>query len=238
MAEFDKTKKAIGVGGMDDKSRGEMFKKFQTAGGQIVKDKNDPEKSSTQKPGPNIRQGTSPHRQQTGSEKSSSQKSGQKEKSEVKLTTKDIQKLQEAEMGNFLNLFIIKFKCWMSRVTSFGSSELLPAFMSEMNLSGKKALMEFNMVVNDIFGNPATGSKVAKDLDPITPLYVELLARGHKLYDSVELTDFFETYLAATDLPVPIQRVSAPLYSIFKKLYYMYPFQSTYKKALAAAYDS
>ncbi len=238
MGEFDKTKKAIGVGGMDEKSKAEMFKKFQTAGGQVVKEKQNAEKLASSKSGPNIRQGTSPHRQQSSSGGSNSPKSQSKEKTEVKLTAKEIQKLQEAEMGNFLNRFIVKFKCWMSRVTSFGSTDILPAFMSELNLNGKKALMEFNMVGNDIFGNPDTGNKVTKELDKITPLYVELLARGHKLYDSGELADLFETYLAATDLPVPIQKVSAPIYSLFKKLYYMYPFQSAYRKAMTAAYEA
>ncbi|NUM42329.1 MAG: hypothetical protein HUU45_11945, partial [Leptospiraceae bacterium] len=235
MGEFDRTKKAIGVGSMDDKSKAEMFKKFQTAGGKVVKDKPQTEKQDNSKISSNQRQGTSPNRQRSQSDDKNSKS---KEKAEIKLTPKELQKLQEAEMENFLNRFIVKFKCWMSKVTSFGSSDLLPQFMSEMNLNGKKALMELNMVGNDIFGNPDTGNKITKELDKVTPLYVELLARGHKLYDSSELTDFFESYLAATDLSIPISKVSAPLYSIFKKLYYMYPFQSNYRKAVIAAYEA
>lgn len=39
MAEFDKTKRSIGVNNLDDKARKEMFNKFQSAGGKVVSEK-------------------------------------------------------------------------------------------------------------------------------------------------------------------------------------------------------
>ncbi|EMO02633.1 hypothetical protein LEP1GSC116_3919 [Leptospira interrogans serovar Icterohaemorrhagiae str. Verdun HP] len=45
MAEFDKTKRSIGVNNLDDKARKEMFNKFQSAGGKVVSEK-DPKKKS------------------------------------------------------------------------------------------------------------------------------------------------------------------------------------------------
>lgn len=39
MAEFDKTKRSIGVNNLDDKARKEMFNKFQSVGGKVVSEK-------------------------------------------------------------------------------------------------------------------------------------------------------------------------------------------------------
>ena len=41
MAEFDKTKKAIGVGGMAENERNDMLNKFKSAGGKVVREKED-----------------------------------------------------------------------------------------------------------------------------------------------------------------------------------------------------
>lgn len=45
MAEFDKTKRSIGVNNLDDKARKEMFNKFQSAGGKVINEK-DPKKKN------------------------------------------------------------------------------------------------------------------------------------------------------------------------------------------------
>ncbi len=57
MAEFDKTKRSIGVNNLDDKARKEMFNKFQSAGGKVVSEKDPKKEESASGRQPNIRQG-------------------------------------------------------------------------------------------------------------------------------------------------------------------------------------
>ena len=49
MPEFDNTKRAIGVGKLDDSARKEMFNKFVSAGGEVLKEKPDPAKEEENK---------------------------------------------------------------------------------------------------------------------------------------------------------------------------------------------
>ncbi len=46
MAEFDKTKRSIGVNNLDDKARKEMFNKFQSVGGKVVSEKDKKKRGS------------------------------------------------------------------------------------------------------------------------------------------------------------------------------------------------
>ncbi|PKA16118.1 hypothetical protein [Leptospira haakeii] len=242
MSEFDKTRKSIGANNLDDKARREMFDKFQSAGGKVVSDKDKKREESLrkQKEQPQVRQGA---RSQAGGRDPRQNQSSQSGRSSVKQAPSKPnpimdRKALEDEMGNFFNRMAVRFKCWISRVTSFSSSDLLPAFMSELNIAGKKALLEMNFVGNDLLGNPAYASKIAKELDGQNPLYIELLGRMHKAYDSTELNQLLEGHNAAPDLPVAVTRVRQPLYSIFKKLYYMYPFQGSYVKAVTLGYQA
>ncbi|TGJ98892.1 hypothetical protein EHQ53_11145 [Leptospira langatensis] len=242
MSEFDKTKKSIGVNNLDDKARREMFDKFQSAGGKVVsdKDKKRDEAIRKQREQPQIRQG---QRSQAGGKDPRQSSSGKSARPAVKQAPPKPnplldRKAMEAEMGNFFNRMAVRFKCWVSRVTSFSSSDLLPSFLSEMNIAGKKAILEMNFVGNDLLGNPAYAAKIAKELDAQNPLYIELLGRMHKIYDNVELNQLLETHNAAPDMPVSISRVRQPLYSLFKKLYYMYPFQGSYVKAVSLGYQA
>ncbi|TGK28963.1 hypothetical protein EHQ12_15345 [Leptospira gomenensis] len=249
MAEFDKTKRSIGVNNLDDKARKEMFDKFQSAGGKVVSEKDKKKDEGDRKSSaPNIRQG---QRSQAGGRDSSSSRSGNVSSGGGRSSggsgnkgggavsrgpsARD-RKALEDEMGNFINRFSVRVKCWLGRVTGFSSPELLPSFLSEFNLSGKKALLELNFVGNDILGNPAYAAKIAKELDAQNPIYIELLGRMHKLYDNGEINQVLEPHNAAPDLPVGISRIRDPLYSIFRKLYYVYPFQGSYVKAVTLGY--
>jgi hypothetical protein len=144
----------------------------------------------------------------------------------------------EKEMGSFINKLMIKFKCWANNVTPFSSSNLLPQFLSELNLEFKSAIMEFKLVSNELLSNPELSPKITKSLDKLSPIFVELIAAAGKIYESSEITELLEDYNLNPDAPVPIHKVATPLYSIFTKLYYIYPFQATYKKAVTAAYDA
>ncbi|EKP15504.1 hypothetical protein [Leptospira borgpetersenii] len=242
MAEFDKTKRSIGVNNLDDKARKEMFNKFQSAGGKVVSEKDKKKEEAEFGRQPNIRQG---QRGQVGGKNSPSRggtasRSGRGGGSVggAKGPSPRDRKALEDEMGNFINRLSVRVKCWLGRVTGFSSPDLLPTFLSDFNLYGKKSLLELNFVGNDILGNPTYAGKIAKELDAQNPIYIELLGRMHKLYDNTEVNQVLEPHNAAPDLPVAISRIKDPLYSIFKKLYYVYPFQGSYVKALNLGYSA
>jgi hypothetical protein len=239
MGEFDKTKKAIGVGGMDDKDRQAMFNKFRSAGGEIVTDKEKEAEAERER----VRQSKSPQSKKPSSDRSSSD-SKQQDSSKNDDSTRQPSKLQlkskidlEAQMGNFLNRLLVKFKCWAGRVTPFGASELLPEFLSELNFESKNALIDLRMASLEIIGSPGVASKIAANMDKVNPAYVELLGKGYDIYDSNEYAKFAEVYNPDSTVTVPISKVVPELYSIFKKIYYLYSFQGTYKKALLFGYD-
>ncbi|WP_061223746.1 hypothetical protein [Leptospira weilii] len=242
MAEFDKTKRSIGVNNLDDKARKEMFNKFQSAGGKVVSEKDKKKEEAESGRQPNIRQGQ--RGQVIG--KNSSSRGGTSSRSGVgggsvggsKGPSPRDRKALEDEMGNFINRLSVRVKCWLGRVTGFSSPDLLPTFLSDFNLYGKKSLLELNFVGNDILGNPTYAGKIAKELDAQNPIYIELLGRMHKLYDNSEVNQVLEPHNAAPDLPVAISRIKDPLYSIFKKLYYVYPFQGSYVKAVNLGYSA
>lgn len=249
MADFEKTKKTIGVESMDDRMRADMLDKFKSAGGQVLSErdmrrkeklaKNEAaKKSKSQTSRSNTSSSEKPvdfsYRQKRGGGTASVSIEPGDNKSNKPIVDK---KTLEKEMGSIVNRFVIRFKCWANHVTKFRSPDVLPEFLSEMNLEAKIGLMEFNMVGNDLLGNPEFSPRIVKELDKLTPLYVELIAMAHKLLDMEELTTMLESYNLNPYESVPLRKISQPIYSLFKKLYYLYPFQATYKKAVLTGYE-
>ena len=242
MGELDKTKKAIGVGGMDNSEREQMFNKFSQAGGKVIKEKE--EKPEQFKPGKGNKSGKSSSSSDKSSGSGSSGKkvfvnrgTGGSDDYEGMSTAQMRSLAVDSNLGSFTNKLVIKFKCWANGVTSFGKSDITPKFMSELNLELKQALLEFKIAGNDILSNPNFGPKITKELDRFTPFYIELIARAHKLFDVNEMNELLQDYNSNPDLPVNLSRVTKPVYSLFKKLYYLYPYQSTYRKGILHAYD-
>ncbi|MCC5814541.1 MAG: hypothetical protein JJT78_07280 [Leptospira sp.] len=246
MSEFDKTKKAIGLNSMDDSSRKDMLDKFKSAGGQIIKEKKVEEESAKKnRPAPKIIQGQVSRNEFDRSGGGSggrggNSRSGSKRKdssTDSSSSTASAQAAYEKELSSFPNRFAIKLKCWFARVTPFGSSLVTPAMMGIFARDLKAALMEMKLAGNELLTNANHSPKITQALDKVNPAIIELLAMGHKLYDDSELSDLIQPYQAAPDQYVAIERIKQPLYSIFKKLYILYPYQDTYRKGVALAYE-
>lgn len=243
MGDFDNTKRAIGVGKLDDSQRKDMFNKFKSAGGEVIKEKPPAkeEESKRTRPEPKVRQssvsrGTGEdnrgnNRGGAGSGYSSKQDPGA-QKSQL-----DSKAQFEKEISSFSARFSIKLKCWLARVTSFGSSDLTPKFMHDFSIRAKQALIELQYSGNELLANQQYSPQLSKALDRINPLLVELLAMGQKLYNGPELTDITEPIMSAPESPVAIERVKNQIYSLFKRMYILYPYQETLKKSFAQAYD-
>lgn len=242
MGEFEETKKAIGVGGMDDRQRKEMFDKFRSAGGEVVKDKAKQEEEENQKKKSRSKKSSNSSSTSRSSRRSTSRSSSGKE-SEAGQTyagTAAGQKSREemeAQMGNFFNRLIVRFKCWAGRVTPFNSAELFPEFVSEINLEVRSALMELRMAGIDILTTSKISKEIAKQMDAVNPAFIEVIGIGQKMYDGDELSQISDGYRSSSNAPVPLSKAAPAIYSLFKKLYYLYPYQGTYKKGIQLGYD-
>jgi hypothetical protein len=247
MAEFDKTKKAIGLNSIDDSLRKDMLEKFKSAGGKIVKDKPAAEdQPKKDRPQPKTRQSVTSRTEfdrsssgsgRGGSSSGSNRSSQSDSKSSSPRATVDSSQAYEKEISSFAAKFAVKLKCWFARVTPFGAPEITPACMGIFARDLRSALMEFQMVGNELLTNSAYSPKITKALDQVNPVFIEVLALGHKLYKNTELGELTDPYNAAPDQPVYINRVKDPIYAIFKKLYVLYPYQESYKKAVSLAYE-
>ncbi|TGL10497.1 hypothetical protein [Leptospira meyeri] len=238
MGDFDNTKRAIGVGKLDDSARKDMFNKFVNAGGEIIKEKQPPKEDDTKKsrPEPKVRQSTV---SRGGDDSRSGSRGNNQNKSDSGNTKSqaDSKAQYEKEISSFSARFGIKLKCWLARVTSFGSSDLTPKFMHDFSMRAKQALIELQYSGNELLANQQYSPQLSKALDKINPLLVELLAMGQKLYNGPELTDITDPIMVAPESPVAIERVKNPIYALFKRMYILYPYQETLKKSFVQAYD-
>lgn len=243
MGDFDNTKRAIGVGKLDDSARKDMFNKFVSAGGTVIREKSEPteEDKKRNRPEPKVRQGTVSR----GSDDSAKGRGGQSSKggsggrsdSNTSKANLDSKAQFEREISSFSARFAIKLKCWLSRVTPFGSSDLTTKFMHDFAVRAKQALIELQYSGNELLANKQHSPSLSRSLDRINPMLVELIALGQKLYNGPELTDLTEPILSAPNSPVAIERVKPQIYSLFRRMYILYPYQETLKKSFLQAYD-
>lgn len=239
MPEFDSTKKAIGVTKLDESARKQMFNKFVDAGGQVIKEKPDPVEEDPKKSrtAPKTRQGSVSRNEFEDSKGRSGGRGDDKSGKDNDKQSVDPRVLYEKEISSFSARLAVKFKCWFGKVTPFGSSDINPSFMHDVASTAKQALMECHFVGAELLSNPNLSPQVAVALDKISPLLVEIIALSQKLYNGPEINQICEPILKAPDTPVPIDAIKGPVYSLFKRMYVLYPYQETLKKAIAQAYD-
>lgn len=246
MGDFDKTKKAIGLNNIDESSRKNLFEKFKSAGGKIIEDKSSSKDSDSkrQRPSPKIIQSQTSKKEQErssgrGSSSGSSSKSSSSKVAEVQSqkTAINPQLAYEKELSSFPNRLILNLKCWFARVTPFGSKMATPSVMGIFSRELRAALLEMRHSGNELLTHSNYSPKICKELDKINPLYVEVLVHAHKIFNDSELEELLHPYNAAPDAPVPLEKIKNPLYSLFRKLYLMYPFQDSYRKAVNLAYE-
>ena len=230
MSNIDKTKKSIGLNKIEEKDRQEIFKKFIDAGGQVIKEDSN-NKDDQKSKQPTSKPSKTPIARDR--KKSTIQRSPQRPINNPDTVQNDPSpRIYENQYSSFWSRFFLKLKAWSSKVTHFGDPILKPEFLSELNLELKESLLIFNMSSRDILGTPEVYQQVITELSKESSLYPELIIRGGKLLDYSELETLFEDYKINPNIEIPISKVYPSLYSLFRKLFFLYPYQNTYKKAM------
>lgn len=244
--EFDQTRAAIGANELDNAERKEMLERFKSAGGQVLREKSLAEKQEDARRAAEARSG--------GAGGAASRPAGGGAAlPEVKLPSElrreqardeaDRAQRARAEYEKALKKlkgpgarFMVKLRCFLAGITPFAGNVIKPGFVQFLNLELKQALIEFNLIGNDLFlQRPSIGKKIMHNLDAKNPLLMETLEYAHHMYNS----EYFNTFATAAQngAGVPVESAAAAIKSIYRTLYILYPFQETFRKAMGYALD-
>jgi hypothetical protein len=242
--EFDDTRSAIGANELDQAERKKMLERFKSAGGQVLREKSLAEKQEEARRAAEVR-AARPGAARAGV--------GGAPLPEVKLPSelRREQAREEAERAQRARAeyekalkklkgpgarFMIKLRCFLAGVTPLSGKVIKPGFVQFLNLELKQALIEFNLICNDLFlQRPSIGKKIMQSLDAKNPLLMETLEYAHHMYNS----EYFNTFASAAQngTGVPVESAAAAIKSIYRTLYILYPFQETFRKAMGYALD-
>jgi hypothetical protein len=245
--EFDETRSAIGANELDNQERKEMLERFKSAGGQVLKEKSVAEKAEAARQAAEARSGGGGNRGVgvgggggTGlpETKLPSQLRREREREESEKAQRSRQEYEKAlkKLSGPGAKFMIRLRCFLAGVAPFSGRSIKPSFVQFLNLEVKQALIEFNLIGNDLFlQRPTIGKKIMQNLDGKNPLLMETLEYAHHMYNS----EYFSALsnAAQSGSSVATDSVIASLKSIYRTLYILYPFQETFKKAMGYALD-
>lgn len=244
--EFDQTRSAIGANEMDNAERKEMLERFKSSGGQVLKEKSLAEKQEEARRAAEARAGGGGGSRGVGvgggaglpETKLPSELRREREREESEKAQRARQEYEKAlkKISGAGARFMIKLRCFLAGVAPFGGRVIKPSFVKFLNLELKQALIEFNLIGNDLFlQRPTIGKKIMQNLDNRNPLLMETLEYAHHMYNSEYFNAFSNA--AQANAAVPLDTASAALKSIYRTLYILYPFQETFKKAMGFALD-
>jgi hypothetical protein len=233
--KIDNTKDSIGVSGMNDREKKEMFEKFIDAGGEVVRDRRNASKEGASKRSIERRtQGSSTTSQQG----SSSGSAAQKKKKPVSSIPAKPAKTQAPPGSSFFDKLLIKFKLLFLRVTNFGGTYFHKNFLKAMLDRYNPALMELQIIYFDLLrNNPSWRKELIEAIDSINPLYTELIEFCGNIYDKMKMDELTNHYRNFPDMPLPATELKGNLMDLYKKLYILYPYQNMISFAYERAVD-
>ncbi|HRP69467.1 MAG TPA: hypothetical protein PLY93_08045 [Turneriella sp.] len=240
--EFDKTRSAIGADDLDGSERKEMLERFKSVGGQVLKEKSLAEKQADARRAKEAKMGSASPRSVGGGAlqetKLPSELRREKEREESEKIQRARQEYEKAlkKISGPGARFMIRLRCFLSGVSPFSGKAIKPSFVHFLNLEIKQALIEFNLIGNDLFvQRPSIGKKIMHNLDAKNPLLMEALEYAHHIYNS----EYFAPFISAaqTNSQVSLEAGAASIKSIYRALYLLYPFQETFRKAMGYALD-
>lgn len=229
--EFDRTRKAIGSDALEEEERKRLLGAFTARGGKVLDEKALKKQQAEERRSGKMPSGegrTSVSGTKLPSELHREQRARELERQALERKRKEAM-LREAS-GFFARLGI-KFRCSIAGLTPFGSATVQPSALSFFSLELRKALIECNIIGNELLVNDADLARsLKKELK--NPFYIELINRARLLYDRQELSELLASYSEANPRPVPLESMRVPLYSLLRKLYALMPYRESYLKSI------
>jgi hypothetical protein len=230
--EFDRTRKAIGSDALDEEERKRLLNTFTSGGGKILNEKavkrQQPEARRSDKAAPSQVKSASVSEVKLPSELRKEQRARELERQELERRRKDAMR---REASSFLARLSIKLRCAIAGLTPFGSSMVQPSAMSFFSLEMRRALIECNILGNELLVNdPELARNIKQELK--NPFYVDLINRVRLLYDKQELSELLASYSEANPRSVPLESMRVPLFSLLRKLYALMPYRESYLKVV------
>jgi hypothetical protein len=228
--KIDKTKKNIGVTGLNEREKKDLFNKFVDAGGKVVNEKTrraladfDREKQKQ------IKTKIESHRQ-----KLQASAPARRIQQPASPGSKSYSPSSPGRIMRFWQRWKIRFRLYFSGVTDLYGLHFKPGFLERMNTDYKSALIEIQLVYLDVLKkNPAIGRSITDELDSSNPVYIELMEMVAAVFDRTLLTQIVEGHSTFPDVIQSVSELRIPLMALLKKLYILY----SYREFLAFAFE-
>lgn len=232
--EFDRTRKAIGSEALEEEERKRLLSTFTSRGGKVLDEKvvrrQQAEAQRSRKKSLSGGRSSSDPDVKLPSELRKEQRARELERQALERKRKDAMR---RESSSFFARLGIKFRCAIAGLTPFGSAMVQPSALSFFSLEMRKALIECNILGNELLVNDAEVARaIKKELK--NPLYIEIVNRARLLYDRQELSELLASYSEANPRPVPLESMRVPLLSLLRKLYALMPYRESYLKSVQA----
>jgi hypothetical protein len=230
--EFDRTRKAIGSEALEEEERKRLLGAFTSSGGKVLDEKalrrQQAEAKRSGKEAPSEGRSSSVSDVKLPSELRKEQRARELERQALERKRKDAMR---RESSSFFARLGIKIRCSIAGLTPFGSAMVQPAALSFFSLELRKALIECNILGNELLVNDAEVARTMKK-ELKNPFYIELVNRARLLYDRQELSELLASYSEANPRPVPLESMRVPLFSLLRKLYALMPYRESYLKSV------
>lgn len=238
--EFDDTRENTGINKLGDDERKDLLDRFKSAGGQVINEKElhlptyEQEKSSDFS--------TSSGRRQRGSfglpEDDESFRKYSTSLNSTSSSSKVASKASGSHFKNSIAFFFLRLRAMFAGVTQLNGKMVNPSLIRLLAIDLRQALVEFNLLGNDLFlQSPQAGKRIAQLLDEQNPLYLELIEKAHQLFQKTDFDALHEAYENYGSSYVPIESIFPSVKDIYAKLYIVYGYQNTLAKAFQLAID-
>jgi len=221
--DYDRTKGNIGADDLDTKDRKDLLDKFKDSGGQIIKEFDSTAAGSAKK-GSAGGKGTLSRPSKVKMPSEIAREEARLESEKVALR-RQAEKEAEKSISNFFSKIKLQLKCSFGGVSNYGSANAKAKIIRQIIENGRRAAMEFNILGSDLFhSDPKIAKTIQKELDKENFLYMELLERGHEIYNSHNFESISEAYHSSGDGNVELRFIRDPIAKIYGELYYFYNF--------------
>jgi len=229
---LDDTKRSIGVHGLQDQEKKELFTKFQQHGGEVIKER-DPDPagraSRAQQRGALARRTETPPREPAASERRPAP-SRQARPAEAKKS--------EGGLGLFFERTSLWFRSVFGGVMQSGGGCLASSFFKFLHNKAQTRLLNLGLLVVPLaHANSELRALLRAELAKLGPYHFEYILRLDRVYDETLLRALIDANDPKGRKNVSLRSVSKPLTELYKRIYIMRNFSQSVLAALTRALE-